>query len=307
MAGISTPAFISVPLERYLERDSARARRLRILRESVSLAFDEPGIRQAVVTYTATLGVLLTVVLFSALTMRSTPMHGEEAKLTAWIWIPIGIYVTAVALLSVLGQAMVIMRVNSIMLGSPAPQRFLVRHAWQKLPGLLGFAAITLLARIARALLWPLSFIPAAARLRREGAIWRWRQTTYIGFAAKALEHGTAAAAMRRGITITEARWGQGAREVSTLTAPVVLAGLPLLLLGGAFALLGFRSLGLLTALAGTTLIGLLLSVGLGCYAVAVYVFALGGPPAFGFRQDDLAGAFTGGAPLPPRGPEETS
>lgn len=295
MASFSAPAFVAVPFERYLERTTPRARRLRILRESVALAFDEPGIRQSMVTYAATLGVLLTGVLFCAITLRSSPLNGQEARLTAWIWIPIGIYVLAVALLTVLAQAMVIQRVNSVMLGSPAPQRFLARHARQKLLGLSGFAATSLLARIGLSVLWPLAFIPAVGRLRRGGRAWRWRQTTYIGFATKALEHGSAAAAVRRGIAITEGRWGQGAREVSTLTAPVVLAGLPLLLLGSTFALLGFRSLGLLTALAGVTVAGTLLAVGLGCYAVAVYIFALGGPPAFGFRAEDLAGAFTGG------------
>lgn len=297
MAVLSTPEFISVPFERYLERDSPGARRLRILRESVALAFDEPGIRQATVTYLATLGVLLTAVLFSALTMRSAPSPGHEAKLTAWIWIPIGVYLVAISLLTVLSQAMVIMRVNSVMLGSPAPQRFLVRHAWQKVGGLLGFAITALLARVARLLLWPLGFIPAVSRMRREGVVWRWRQTTYVGFAAKALEHGNAAAAMRRGIAIAEARWGADAREVSTLTRPVMLAGLPIVLLGVGFALLGFRSLGLLTALAGTTVTGLLLTLGLGCYSVAVYIFALDGPPAFGFREDDLSGAFSTGTP----------
>lgn len=303
MATLAAPEFIRVPFERYLERDSPRARRLRILRESVLLAFSEPGIRQVTVTYVVTLGVLLTGVLFSAITMRGTPTNGQEAKLTAWIWLPIGLYVAATVLLTVLSQAMVILRVNSVMLGSPAPQSFLARHAWQKVLALMGFAATSLVARVARALLWPLSFIPAVREARTRGAIWRWRQTTYIGFAAKALEHGSVAAAVRRGITITEARWGVGASEVSTLTAPVVLAGLPLLLLGGAFALLSFRSLGLLTALTGVSLTGLLLSVALGCYSVAVYVYALGGPPAYGFREDDLARAFEGGE-LPREEPE---
>jgi len=310
MARLGTPDWITMPLDRYSEGEGRGARRLRIIRECTQMATSETGVRQATVSYLGAIGTMFAIVLFSSVLMRGASSHGQAAQITVWVWIPIAVFILAVAVLGIFTQAMIILRISTVMRGSPAPQAFLARHAWAKLFSLTAFALLSIFARMARLALFFVAWIPAARRLRHQGRLFEMRQSTYLGFACKTLDHGTARSAIKRGIAISSGRWGEGAREVPTLGKPLLIISLPLITLGGIFALLNFRALGLLTALLGISISGLVLTVCLGCYAIAIYVFAVGGPPAFGFRAEDLDAAFLPGPAgrpelqVPEQGPE---
>ncbi|MEI6454342.1 MAG: hypothetical protein WCO31_07085 [Actinomycetes bacterium] len=310
MAKLTTPDWITIPLERYAESDRRGARRVRILRECAMLASSETGIRQATLNYLGLLGVMFAMVLFSSVTMRTKPIHGQVPQMTQWVWVPIALFIVLIATLSILTQAMIILRVSTVMRGSPAPQAFLARQAWSKLWGLTLFAMVSVLARMVRSGLLLIAWIPPARRLRHQGRLWEVRQTTYLGFACKTLEHGSARSAIERGVFIANARWGQGARGLPTLGRPLLLISLPLLILGGGLGLLGFRALGLVAALLGLAFSGLVLTVCLACYSIAISVFALGGLATFGFRAEDLDAAFQPGPdglpelPNPQEGPK---
>ncbi len=193
-------------------------------------------------------------------------------------------------LVGTFANAIIVAIADARLRGTPISVRQALSDTLGRLPLLLGWALLAATVGLVLRILE--ERLPLAGRIAAAIAGVAWSLATMLAIPVLVCEGVGPVTAVRRSGQLFRARWGEQLTGQALIGLPIVLACLPVIVLGGVIAAAGAPVIGVvLIALAIGAIIAFSGAVG-GVFNTALYRFAVDGTPPAGFYEGDLAHAF---------------
>jgi hypothetical protein len=193
-----------------------------------------------------------------------------------------------IAVVSIVAQATIIIRVVSLLRGQPITNSRALAMALAKSPQLIVFALAGYVVRFVIRSILRKSFFGA---IFGAGVGAAWEIATFFAVPVIVLENAGPFAAVRRSLTLCRQRWGEEVVGKGAFGL-IVLLGLGILTVIGAVLGFLFAPLGLAVAALGLVALLVVTTVAAAAFQAALYLFATTGRPPAGYTPDDLMAAF---------------